>query len=233
MSSFLYDLFDAAEFWALLFPLLFIFPLRKNETWKRPLVLFIILALPINLISCLIANSKSIPFKLPLAHNTVLYNIMSVIRFSCFSWFFFMIAQKGFSTIRKMIPVAYIISFTIIFTWVDSFLNPERISSNLLAAEALLLLIYCLLAYFSIYNADETEPQSDSQLWIISGLAMYVVIDFFIYLFYKPLLLEDPVLADKVWTIHNIAFTLFCIAMARGFYLNNQSARQKTPAKIS
>lgn len=182
---------------------------------------------------CLIANSNDLPFTLPWKSNTVLYNVMSIIRFSCFSWFFFTIPYKGFSIIRKMIPFAYIIAFIIIFTRFDSFFNPEMISSNLLMMEALLLLIYCLLAYFSMYNAEETEPQSDSRLWIISGLAIYVVIDFFIYLFYKPLMLEDPILTDRVWTIHNIAFVLFCIAMARGLYLNNQSARQKMPGKIS
>ena len=231
-SSLLYNLFDAAEFWALLFPLLLIFPIRKSETWKKPLAVFIFLALPINFINCLIANSNFIPFDLPFQNNTVLYNVMSIIRFSCFTWFFYLIPQKGFSTFAKLIPIAYLVCFIILFAFFENFFNTEMISSNLLAAEAFLLLMFCLLSYFSIYRAEDSTSQSDSLLWIISGLALYVVIDFFLYLFYEPLILEDPILADKSWTIHNIAFTIFCGAMARGLYLSKANTRKEPARKV-
>ena len=54
--------------------------------------------------------------------------------------------------------------------------------------------------------------------WVVTGLSIYVVINFFVFLFYVPLLTENPDLADRMWSIHNLAYITMCIFIAKAFY---------------
>ncbi len=115
---------------------------------------------------------------------------------------------------------------TINFKYFENFNNPAHLSGNLLAAEAYLLLIYCM-QYYLLQLRDEVDViSSGPAFWIVTGLSIYVVINFFVFLFYVPMIKQNPDLAEKMWNVHNIAYIIFCIFITKAFYepYRNQSA---------
>ncbi len=112
----------------------------------------------------------------------------------------------------------YVIIFFINFLFFDDFFYAGAISGNLLTTESYLLLIYCLLYFLAV--SKDTQPIADKrpELWIIIELSIYVVINFFLFLFYIPMMDENIRLADTMWTLHNIAYIILCIFITKSFY---------------
>ena len=94
----------------------------------------------------------------------------------------------------------------------------EGYGSNLLAAEAYLLLIYCLLYYLSKLRAEDSDVSRGADFWVVTGLSIYVVVNFFVFLFYVPMIKFDSNLAERIWDVHNIAYIILCILITRAFY---------------
>ncbi len=112
-----------------------------------------------------------------------------------------------------------LIGFVLVnFIFFEQFFDPDHLSGNLLATEAYLLLIYCLQYYLSELRNDSTGIFGGPDFWIVTGLAIYVVINFFIFLFYLPLLVFDAELSVRMWNFHNIAFIIFCIFITKALY---------------
>jgi hypothetical protein len=183
----------------------------------KPVIIYVWLALAINLVIDLI-----IPFKLYLPgwlqSNNPFYNIHSVVRFICFSVFFTQLPQPSFVTLKKSLAVLLVVFMLINFSLVDNFFNPDYFSGNLLAAEAYLLLIYCMQYYLSELSDDDKNLLDGPDFWVVTGLAIYVVINFFVFLFYVPMIYVDRLLAEEIWNVHNIAFIIFCIFLTKAFY---------------
>lgn len=218
MANLFYNLLDLAEVWALVLPLIFIFPLRELSGWQKPIALYIILALVLNCITTLISNSNYFHLILPVKSNVIIYNIHSVVRFACFSYFFILLKQNRYTFLKKLIPVLYVIMFLINFIFFDNFFNEENLSGNLLTMESYLLLIYCMLFFLAGLKEDEAIMDKGPELWVILGLSIYVVINFFLFLFYVPMIRENEHLADNIWTVHNAAYIILCLCIARAFY---------------
>jgi hypothetical protein len=47
-----------------------------------------------------------------------------------------------------------------------------------------------------------------------------VVINFFVFLFYVPMIKQDLKMADNIWNVHNIANILLCIFITKAFYVS-------------
>lgn len=218
MSSLIYNLVDWAEVWALIIPLVFILPLRKLQRWQKPVLVYVIVALLLNIIATLISNRNYIPFIIPWKNNIIIYNIHSVVRFVCFSYFFILLKQKHFNLIKRMIPILYVIFFLVNFLFFDNFFYNRNISGNLLTIESYLLLIYCLLYFLAFLKEDQSIMDKGPELWIILGLSIYVVVNFFLFLFYVPMFKENLRLADNMWTVHNVAYIILCLFIAKAFY---------------
>ena len=58
--------------------------------------------------------------------------------------------------------------------------------------------------------------------WVVTGLSIYVVVNFFVFLFYLPMIYVDPKLAENIWNVHNIAFIIFCLFITKAFYGSNR-----------
>lgn len=210
-------LLDWSEVWAPLIPLTVLMIRRQQPQYMRPVAAYLYFAIAINLVGNIITDFwKYLP---PwLQSNTILYNIHSMLRFACFSLFFIKLKQEGATTIYKTLPLVSLTVFILNFTLVDQFFNPNTLSGNLLAGEAYLLLIYCMVYYLFKLRDDDLQITNEPDFWVVTGLAIYVVVNFFVFLFYGPMLNYDIKLALNIWDVHNYAYIILCLFTAKALY---------------
>jgi hypothetical protein len=142
-----------------------------------------------------------------------------MVRFACFSYFFLLLGKNFGSRIDKIVNFSALIFIVYNFIFIEKFDNPNHLSGNLLATEAYVLLIYCIQYYLFQLKADAAEFKRKKGFWIVTGLSIYVVINFFVFLFYVPLLTENLNLAIQMWSVHNLAYITLCIFIAKAFYV--------------
>lgn len=217
VSKLILLVFDWSEVWALFIPLVVLLFYPKQPASLKPIIIYLWLALLLNGIIDIIMEFK---IYLPawLQSNNPYYNIHSIVRFICFSIFFIRLPQSSFFTLKKILPLLSVIIIGLNFHYIENFFNQDHLSGNLLAAEAYLLLVYCMQYYLSELRDDSDALSSEPDFWIVTGLSIYVVINFFVFLFYIPMLNVDSVLAEHMWYVHNIAFIILCIFITKAFY---------------
>ena len=216
MNKLLLKVLDWSEVWALLIPLLVLYFRRKQPKFFQPVIIYFWIALFLNLVIDIIMVFKQY-FPLWLQSNNPFYNVHSVVRFICLSIFFIQIPQSSFRRLKKSLPIVSAAFFLINFLFFENFLNFDHLSGNLLAAEAYLLMVYCMLYYLSALKEDKNSILDGQDFWIVTGLSIYLVINFFVFLFYVPML-ENHWLVNYIWNVHNIAYIIFCFFIAKAFY---------------
>lgn len=219
MSNFVRLIFDWSEVWALLIPLFAFLLGKRQHALLEPVIVYLWLALVLNLSEVIIAEFKVI-YHFPgwLQSNNPIYNIHSIVRFACFSYFFISLPQSSFKWLKLGIALIFVLFSVVNFTYFDVFFNAPSFSGNLLTAEAFLLLIYCMLYYLYALNDEDDVMSKGPVFWIVTGLCMYVVVNFFVYLFYVVMLAQKPILATNIWTVHNVAYIIFCLFITRALY---------------
>jgi hypothetical protein len=208
-----------SEVWATCIPLFVLLVVkRKQSSYLKPVIVYLWLALFINLVADFIADFKAF---LPtwLHSNNPLYNIHSVVRFACLSYFFLL--QKTSIQLKKVIIVVFILFLISNFSIFESFFNPGYLSGSLLTVEAYLLLICCMQYYLFQLRHDVENILDVADFWIVTALSIYVVINFFLFLFYVPMISQNPQLAARMWDVHNVAYIIFCILIAKAFYVSD------------
>ena len=208
---------DWSEVWAPLIPLVYLLFNRQQPGFLKPVIVYLLLAFCINLAGDIIGDFKAI-LPLKIKSNNPLYNVHSIIRLTCFYYFFIALRQDDFGRLRYFLTIACSMIIIINFIFNENFLNPDHLSGNLLAAEAYLLLIYCLLYYLSKLRAEDSDVSGTADFWVVTGLSIYVVINFFVFLFYVPMINFDSNLAERIWDVHNFAYIVLCILITRAFY---------------
>lgn len=140
---------------------------------------------------------------------------MSVSRFLLFAWFFNYLGSR-FRKINWFVPWIFLALVIVNYVF---FMNIKDFSSRQLTVEAALLLFYCLL-YFHMVNMDEKidSPVSLPHFWVVTGLAIYTAVNFFIFLFYTYLMIQNEKYATNVWNVHNISFVLLNIFIALALF---------------
>ncbi len=214
-------IFDWSEVWSLLIPIFFFFQKRTTKGYLKPIVIYVFSAFVINLLADIIGEPK-LRFLFPtyLHTNTYLYNTHSIIRFICFSTFFIRLNQPFLSLLKKIIALISLL-FAIIYFNFEKFNNPKHISADFLAVEAFLLLIYCLMYYLYKLNSDTDKPLNGPDFYIVTGLSIYVVVNFFVFLFYIPMINSDIRLANNMWDIHNGAYLTLSLFIAKAFSISD------------
>jgi hypothetical protein len=214
---------DWSEAWALLIPLTVLF-IKRQPVLNKPIVIYCLLAFLVNTAADIIANCE-IALKFPsyLQRNSFLYNIHSIIRFICFATFFNNLRQPYFEKAKKLIPLVSIPIIIVYFLIFESFNNEDHISAYFLAAESFILLVYCIQYYLFLMKEDSLYNKREHHFWIVTGLCLYVVINFFVFLFYIPVLNRNYDAALRLWNIHNIAYVLLCIFLAKAFYVSSRN----------
>ena len=217
MGEYLLKVLDWSEVWALLIPLGVLLLRRRQPPALKPIIIYLWLAFFLNLAIDIIMVINIYRGN-DLLSNNFLYNIHSVARFVCFSLYFMQLPQQSFTKFKTILAAASVVFLVINFTFFEKFFNHDSFSGNLLSTEAYLLLVYCMLYYLSELKDDSKNLFNSPDFWIVTGLSLYVVINFFVFLFYLPMINVDVDLAIKIWNVHNIAFIIFCLFIAKAFY---------------
>jgi hypothetical protein len=149
-----------------------------------------------------------------LKNNNVLYNIHSVMRVCLFGWYILSVHSKSYSLLSKIISVTYILFVIINFLFYESV---WFFSSRLFSAESIVLLALCISFFIrSIKDESSTDWIKHPSFIICAGLGFYETTNFFIFLFFYPLLESDREFGKLTWTIHNFSFVIFCTMIAVG-----------------
>ncbi|WP_124558759.1 hypothetical protein [Pedobacter sp. KBW01] len=207
---------DWSEVWALFIPIT-ILMLKKQPAKLTLVVSYMWAALIINLAIDLVWKFRIL---LPSAYNSnnFLYNLHSVVRFYLFSAFFIHLHQPFLVTVKKIVPIGFTLFIIINFTFFENFFDYWKFSSRLLSIEAALLLFYVLQYYlFKIKDSIGTKI-TNNVFWIVTGLGVFVALNFFIFLLYNELTTRFQSFAISLWSVHNISYIIFNLFLARGFY---------------
>jgi len=216
MKHYFFLALDWSEVWALMIPLSVLLLRRQQPSSLRPVIIYLWLGLLINIVIDIIMAINVYLDRAALSNNP-LYNIHSVVRFGCFSLYFIHLQKNSFTRLKKFLALAGIAFLVVNFIFFENFFNSGSFSGNLLSVEAYLLLVYCMLYYLAELK-DESNLFNNPHFWVVTGLSIYVVINFFVFLFYIPMLDVNLHLAVDIWNIHNIAFIIFCFFIAKAFY---------------
>lgn len=219
INQYLHTLLDWSEAWSVLIPLAILFRHQNQPSYFKPVIIYLWFALVINSVVDVISYYYD---DLPtfLQSNTPLYNIHSVVRFICFAAFFTALKQPHYKQVKKLIPWISLVFLLVNFGLNENFFNTDNISGNLLSFEAYMLLVYCLLYYLSQLQSEVDVFTSGADFWIVTGLCIYVVINFFVFLFYVPMFSENSSLAGDIWNVHNVAYLLLNVFIAKAFYVS-------------
>ena len=217
MGKFFKFLLDWSEVWAPLIPLVFLLFKKNQPRFLKPVILYLVAALLFNVVSDIIGDFKAY---LPqwMQSNNPIYNVHSIVRFICFSYFFIELKQSSFTRLKYILPNVSLVIIIINFIYLEDFGNPDHLSGNLLSAEAYILLIYCMLYYLAKLRDEVDDITSGADFWIVTGLSIYVVVNFFVFLFYVPMINQDGKLADNMWNVHNIAYIILCLFITKAIY---------------
>ena len=225
MDKIIHKILDWSEVWALLIPLTVLFWCKNKTAYFRPVRIYIITALVINLAIDLIVEFKGkwgLTEDDLLWNNNFLYNISSVVRLLLFAWFFILLRQRFMHRLKLIIPFAFLAFVLFNFIFSENFIprgNYEGFSSRLLATESALLLFYCLQYFIFLIIEDKTTSLSRQPgFWVVTGLSIYVAVNFFIFLFYHYLIGATRNFAVSIWDVHNIVFIIFCMFLAIQLY---------------
>jgi hypothetical protein len=217
MKEFFFMALDWSEVWALLFPIGAYLMRRNQPATMKPVIVYLWLALLINLAIDIIMG-LTMYWQEQKVSNNPLYNLHSVVRFACFSVYFINLPRVSFKSFMKVLAAASLVFFVVNFVFFENFLNPDYFSGNLLALEAYLLLVYCMLYYLNELKDDRKNLFDGPDFWVVTGLCIYVVVNFFVFLFYLPMINVDVELAINIWNVHNIAFIIFCFFLTKAIY---------------
>lgn len=217
MNSFFDEVLDWSEVWAPLIIILLLLRRPAQPNILKPVVWFVWLSFIINL-SIDINGHFQTYFPEWMRTNNPLYNVLSIVRFICFSIFFLRLSNGSFTTIKKILIILWAVFVIVNFVFFENFFNFYLLSGNLLATEGFLLLVFCLLYYLAELKNDSGEFKTGPVFWVVTGLGIYVVSNFFIFLFYVPVVNEVITLSISLWNIHNIAFIILCIFLTKAFY---------------
>ncbi len=199
----------------MLIPLAIILLYQKPVPETRPVIVYVYVALIINLAATImfVFHSDMPSF---LKNNNICYNIHSIVRVLFFSWYLHKLHLPKLQRLIKMATPLYIGFVLINFIFFES---PFFISSLLFSAESIFILVLCLFYFFhSIQDDSETEWTGHPSFTISAGIGFFEAITFFIFLFYNPLYVENRKFGKLTFTIHNFTYVIFCIMLAIALY---------------
>ncbi|WP_158796663.1 hypothetical protein [Pedobacter sp. L105] len=214
MRNFIQLMLDWSEVWALLIPIGFI---RKQPLLYKPVVYYVWIALLINL---LIDFTWKFRTQFPVAFNSnnYLYNLHSIVRLFLFSAFFISLKQPFLEKVKKAVPLFFDVFLIVNFGWYENFFNYRFFSSRLLAVEAFILLFYTLQYYLFKIKQNVEVDIFTPDFWIVTGLGIYMTINFFIFLLYNELTIRLQEFAISLWNVHNISYIIFNLFLSKAFY---------------
>ena len=186
-----------------------------------PISIYIWVALLFNLIANIISSQKVLGINLPWHNNIIIYNAHSVARLIFFMWFFW-ILEPDFVKRSAFKVVVFLVLGLAIALAIYEFYADEVISSYSYSTGSSLLLFFCIKYFLFALKTEDSGFSRQPSFWIVTGLGLFVVVTFPIYLFYKMAHVQDPYIADNIWRVQNIAFLVMCIFIGVGFFVSDK-----------
>ncbi len=80
------------------------------------------------------------------------------------------------------------------------------------------------MSYLSNLKNENDAIMSGADFYVVTGLSIFVVTNFFVFLFYDALMEDSRIkkdwhVADNMWSVHNVAYIVFCLLQAKAFSL--------------
>jgi hypothetical protein len=148
-------------------------------------------------------------------YNNWLYNLHSIFITCSFVLFFQSTDFKSKWLNAKWVLPIYFAVVAAIFLFVDDFFI---ISSRLFTIEGVVLLVYCLSFFLQKLKDEQLNLDFDASLIIVTGLAIYESVNFYIFLFFNLLMTDAPAFASTIWDVHNWIYIVFCLFISYAFY---------------
>lgn len=217
------EFFDWSEVWAPLIPLaILVTGKRKYAGYLKPVITYIVITFLLFLLANIMWKYQK-EWHLPtwMHSNNFLYNTHSVIQFFLFGIFFMRLKQPYADILKKLIFPAFVLFTIINFSFYENFFYFNSISSHLHSVGVGLLLVFCLLYFLYLLQDDRVLViQKQNGFWIVSSLTIYVTVNFFIFLFYSTLIIDENNnhFAENIWDVHNATFIILCICIAKTLY---------------
>jgi hypothetical protein len=218
------DILNWSEVWALFIPLVITLWKRDQPKYMRPVVLYVWIGFFLHLLANISGEFK---YKWNLPHwlhtNNFIYNAIAIVRFFLFAWFFNLLGQDRLVRMKKVLPWLFLVFAVITFSFYDDFFDWNKLSSLVFSVSAGILIFYCI-QYYMFFLLDEKIQSLKTQkgFLVVTGLLIYLSINFFIFLFYTTLVSSNTKFAVKIWDVHNIAFVIFSVCIALNLYGSNQ-----------
>lgn len=213
----MHKILDLSEAWAVLIPLVVYLSKKPKQKFIKPIFIYLLAALVINLCGDIIEENYYHDPKWIVAinYNLPFYNIHSIIRLLLLMYFFALIQIPKNKALQILLLCCVIVLAIINFSLLSSF---KDFSSVTFSFEGIILIIYCLIYFLKRLKSDELTSGFDNSLYIVTGIAIYEAVCFPIFLFYQTLTNQTRDYAVSIWDIHNIAYIVFCLFIARSFY---------------
>ncbi len=207
------------EVWALLIPIFVFLKKTSQPVYVQPVIFYLFIALFLNFVIILIWKREILGLNTVFDNNNPVYNFHSIIRLIFFSVFFILLKQPFLSGVKLIIPFLFIFFVVINFIFFEDYFQ-TKISSRLHTVESGILLFYCLQFYLFRLKDEQASFVKMPDFWVVTGLSIFVVISFPIYLFYDRLLNEELKFVIDIWEVQKAAFLIFCLFIAKAFYTN-------------
>lgn len=219
-------LMNWSETWALLIPLITWWRHPLQPAFMRPVLLYLVMAFLLNLSADAIGHAamKYHPDKTEWWYsNTRIYNLHSFIRFLLLLIFLFkarLISGRwlGITTVVFLVGILIIEAIGL-----ESILNRDSINSSLHTLEAILLIVLCMVGFFKIMDLENADMLRSKVFWLLTSISVYCVANFFVFLFYSPMLRTSQPITFRLWYLHNIAFIIYCIFTSIAIYVSNRN----------
>jgi len=220
-------LIDWSEVWPLLIPLTIILVFRPKVKRVIWLVIYTFLALLLNTISLfMVLKPHLLPsFLLLDAGNNLYYNLHSLVMVICFSIYILSVRTYKYPTLLKGLIAGYLLFVLINFIFFES---PFLLNTLHFTVGSIVLLIMCMFYFFRSIVDDENDINwlRHPSFIICTGLCLYQVITFFIWLFIYPFtntnINYDMEFADAMMQVYQAIFVIFCFLLGIGLYKHSR-----------
>jgi hypothetical protein len=214
LTTLFIEILKWSEVWALLIPIMVYLTQRNNAQLLFPLQLYLLFAIVLNLFITLISNIHEFVLMFN-GSNHVFYNLHSVVKVAFLGWFIMRYLPRASANIIRLVFVFYGAFILFNFSFFES---PLFFSSRLLTIESIILMFLGISWYlYTLQDDGRREYNRGAVFLVITGIVIYESVSFFIFLFYKQLIVPERNFALLIWKVHDIAFIIMCVFMARAF----------------